>query len=328
MVKSLRLLIVVVLLGAVFPSLFVAPPSAEAATIIVTPTAMDGWVIVDDNGNGGGSVALVDGPATPPMGTGSLNFTLSASNAGWMAAKADYLGTYLSDITALSYSSYRASGGSVLAVALQFNIDYDLTDGNTGWQGRLVYEPYRTETVLDNTWQTWSPLNGLWWGSSGAYTACIQSSPCTWAQVLAAHPNAGVHATLGAVLFKAGSGWASFDGNVDGFHIATSGGIDDTYDFEFTTPVLPVTGIDVPHNGMIMITADHPVVAYDSPAGEQIRLLSGTPLVLPQDYDGNGFDTHLIVETETIDNDVWYGIFIGSDQWAYVRADEVILLYD
>lgn len=40
------------------------------------------------------------------------------------------------------------------AVSLQFDMDYNLADSNTAWQGRLVYEPYATETVNTGAWQT------------------------------------------------------------------------------------------------------------------------------------------------------------------------------
>lgn len=169
---------------------------------------------------------------------------LDAGSQGRMLlGTVDYNGTPLANLTTLSYSGYRSSpdGGNNLAVTLQINVDYDLTDATSSWQGRLVFEPYFTAgsgTILQSTWYTWNPLTGYWWMSSDAIVgnvsvgrACPPSSPCTWAQVLANYPNAGVHASLGAVQFKAGAPWPSFDGNVDAFTIGVSGS-NTTYDFE------------------------------------------------------------------------------------------------
>jgi hypothetical protein len=135
------------------------------------------------------------------------------------------------DITALEYSTFRAAGGAAQAVALQFNVDYDLTDADTSWQGRLVYEPYYTQTVETGKWQTWDTLTtgANWWstgtpkvGDAVATKHCLISDPCTWEEVLSYYPDAGIHELpLGAVTLKAGSAWAGFEGNADELKIAT-----------------------------------------------------------------------------------------------------------
>jgi hypothetical protein len=73
---------------------------------------------------------------------------------------------------------------------------------------------------------------------NGALTtnACVQATPCTWTQLLAAFPNIGVHASYGAVVLKAGSNWAGFRGNVDQLSIGVSG-VTTTFDFEPSQPV-------------------------------------------------------------------------------------------
>jgi hypothetical protein len=192
---------------------------------------MQGWAAVQETATGG--FALVNGPSTPPMGNGSASFVVD-STGGMAFGTQQYLGTPLSQITTLSYSTYRASGGAALAVSLQFNIDPDLTDGSTGWFGRLVFEPYYTETVQTGTWQTWNAMvQGKWWftGAPGN-TTCSIGSPCTWAGVLGAFPNIGIHATLGAVILKAGGGWTGgFTGNADALTIGVLGS-NTTYNFE------------------------------------------------------------------------------------------------
>ena len=94
------------------------------------------------------------------------------------------------------------------------------------------------------TWKTWDAKAGKWWGTrasvmrNGVATAnpCVQATPCTWAALLSAFPNVGVHATYGAVVLKAGSGWANFRGNIDQFTIGV-GGANTTFDFEAVSPV-------------------------------------------------------------------------------------------
>lgn len=216
---------------------------AAAATVVVTPSNMQGWAFFDDNGNGG-SGSLVSGPATPPLGEGSAQLELTAANQGYVLGNGGYSGTRLADVTSLSYSTYVQQGNNTVAPALQLNIDTDLTDAHVGWQGRLVYEPYYTHAVTDGTWQTWNTLDnaqvgnvGNWWFSdAGAAntSGCTQAKPCPMSDILAEFPNIGINTQYPGVVFKAGSNWpVPFVGNVDAFTIGT---VSDTttYDFEPT----------------------------------------------------------------------------------------------
>jgi putative cell wall-binding protein len=209
------------------------------ATTVVTPEAMDSWSFVRENAGTTSTGAMGAGPDTPPLGTGSAQMTLPGATDGMTIMSDRFEGTRFDEILDLSYSTYRSSGSSALAIAFAFNVDYDLTDANDSWQGRLVYEPYRTETVLDDTWQTWYPLAGQWWASGAPGNGtCPQSSPCTWAEVLAAFPDAGVKATDGQLVLKAGSAWAGFAGAVDQVTVVTAGDAA-IFDFEPTSYVAP-----------------------------------------------------------------------------------------
>jgi hypothetical protein len=203
-----------------------------------------GWGIVDDNGQPSGSVTFVTGPATPPAGTGSARMQLASATAGWFLGSNNAVaaGTRLDVFSQLSYDTYRASvdAGNNLAIALQFNMDYDLTDATVTWQGRLVFEPYQTSPglVVQDVWQSWNAFTGNWWmsgnaivGGVGVGQACPQASPCTLATILSNYPDAGIHATLGAIVLKAGSGWNGFDGHVDNLTV-TVNAVTTTYDFE------------------------------------------------------------------------------------------------
>ncbi|HEX6032475.1 MAG TPA: right-handed parallel beta-helix repeat-containing protein, partial [Tepidiformaceae bacterium] len=203
-----------------------------AGTVTVAPSNGNGWGFLEETANGSGQ--FVTGPGTAPLGIGSAELTVDSIGREILASLG-FTGTRLDDITNLEYSSYRATAdsGNLLAISLQLDVDYDSTDANTAWQGRLVFEPYFTigsGNVPEDTWQTWSPLTGKWWASGApGNTTCPHSAPCTWAQVLAAFPDAGIR---GAVNFRAGGPWAGgFTGNVDDFLIGINGD-NTTFDFD------------------------------------------------------------------------------------------------
>jgi hypothetical protein len=224
-----------------------ATPLNPPGMVVVSPDSMRGWAFYDDQHG----VACSDiskcqmaiGPTAPPAGSGSAELATATAGDGNALILADYAGVRFDNITALSYSTFRQSddAGNNLAIALQFNVDYDLNDQSTNYQGRLVFEPYRGNggNVVAGAWQSWDARSGRWWGTKSTVTRngalvpnpCVQSSPCSWAQVLSIFPNAGIHVTYGAVILKAGSGWPSFRGNVDRLVIAINGA-STTFDFE------------------------------------------------------------------------------------------------
>jgi hypothetical protein len=184
------------------------------------------WRFLIESGSSA-DFGFVAGPDSPPAGAGSAHMMVGDAASGVILIRP--LDAYRLDaITTLEYSTYRSSAdlGNNLAIALQFNVAYDLTAAIQPWQGRLVYEPYHSNggAVGQGVWQTWEPLEDEWWatGEPGK-TACPQSDPCTWGEVLSAFPHVGIHPLYGAVMFKAGSGWASFDGNVDALAMTVAG---------------------------------------------------------------------------------------------------------
>jgi hypothetical protein len=218
-------------------------PTQTSNTIVVTPSAMQGWAFVNDQVGGAGTGALVIGPATPPLGTGSAQLTATSTTDGQILV-APYAGITFADLATLMYSTYQAAPntGNATAIALQFNVASTSSDVNATWQGRIVFEPYVNNggAVIAGSWNTWNALNGVWWLTKPAsfpLVACGQATPCSLATLEAAYPNIGVNGnpTLGAVLFKAGSNWSNFNGNVDKLVIGVTDGSNTnttTYDFE------------------------------------------------------------------------------------------------
>jgi hypothetical protein len=228
--------------------------AAGTSWTIVSTEDMHGWTFVNDQNNtvctDATACRLVDGPNVSPLRSGSAELATGTTTDGKALIVAAFGGTRLDSITALNYATYRQSADDAnnLAIALQFNVDYDLTDQSTGYQGRLVFEPYQAApgTVRQGEWQTWDALLGKWWGSKAVVyrngvavtNPCQQATPCSWNTLLTQFPNAGIHATYGAIVLKAGSGWPAFRGNVDALTIATPGA-SVTYDFEVSAPMVP-----------------------------------------------------------------------------------------
>ena len=197
----------------------------------VSPTATNGWTFLNEGANGTGH--YTNGPGTPPSGKGSALLTVDGTGREAVATPI-YRGDLLSSFNHLQYSTYQAFSGSPQETpTLEFDMDYDSTDSSTAYQGRLVFVPGATGSVVPNTWQTWDTLTGSpggkWYSSASdgsPYTpivndapqaaVCTQASYCTWSQVLTAYPNARIRPSVGLFLLRAGGPIAGgFSGAVD-----------------------------------------------------------------------------------------------------------------
>jgi len=231
---------------------------SRADTIVVTPSNLDGWALttVDDTytvNPAAGTAAFVNGPGTPPLGTGSVNLATApgGGDGSAMVGTAALDGLPLSAITSLSYSTYvtQNNGQQFPYIALSF-----ASTGSGPADDNVIFEPpYQNPTSgnpsLPNqgatavtTWQNWNAVVGGWWdGNSVAGTP--GSGVVSFATVLADYPNAVIadfaapyNAFLG-LEFQVGEASPSdnFDGNVDDVTIGINGA-DTTYDFEVPEP--------------------------------------------------------------------------------------------
>lgn len=102
-------------------------PAAKAAVVVVDQSNPSGWVFsnMENSPNVNASGGFVVGPGTTPLGQGSANFVVNDNSSSMVLVNAMGAGTNLSNINALSYSSYRATGsfGVSTMPALQLNID-------------------------------------------------------------------------------------------------------------------------------------------------------------------------------------------------------------
>ena len=252
-----------VLLGALVACALI-PGVANAATEVVTPADIGtDWHYADVRPPGTG--IFENGPATPPLGTGSFELNTPDGTAKVQLFTDKYDGVPLADIDGIGYSSYRDTNGApdsggVAMVALNFRIDTNI-DGQP--DAYLVFEPYQDQgnaAIIDNQWQTWDAYRGgqaKWW--SGQLANCPQSTPCTWNQVLAFYPTATIQEGVscgnmtfpkpvcpGSFGFNQGSGNPNTVSNGDALSI-TINGVTDTYDFELQEP--PPTSADQCKNG-------------------------------------------------------------------------------
>lgn len=213
----------------------------RAASTTINSLSVDGWFEINEGPSGSmGEAAFVPGPTTAPLGTGSVQLTVDGLGRASLGTAA-YKGTRLSNISALQYQVNVQSFGGTEAPTIQFDIDYDSTDGDTTYQGRLVSFTSTPNSI--NSWYSVNALAGTWWATrSPGNTVCSQASPCTMVQVLSYFPQAAIRndATQGGVLLFRLGGPVAGGGrvNVDAFQITTNTG-STIYDFEPGVAVNP-----------------------------------------------------------------------------------------
>ncbi len=230
--------------------------------VVVTPSSTSGWFFLNEGANGSGQ--FVNGPGNPPEGRGSALLTVDASGREDVATTS-YSGQALANLTQLQYSTYQAYSGSPNETpTLEFDVDYDSTDSNTTYQGRLVYVPSAGGTVLPNQWQTWNTMSGAaaWYSSASGSSAnrpivggvtqanppCTQASYCTWAQVTSDYPHATIRPTVsgvpGLLLVRAGGPiTGGFVGATDGVIVGING--------------LPIDNNFEPGDGAVVVNASN-----------------------------------------------------------------------
>lgn len=149
--KSILTLVAIMAMAVVFTTSNQKADAAAslmaATTTVVTPTNLQGWQT--QTSGTGQTVTFEQGPGTPPLGTGSVEFSVGPDGDGAAQLRqTGYSGTRLDELTALSYSTYvdqDGSGGQATYIIL--NVDHDnnpLTPVDL-----LFFEPvYQTSTFF------------------------------------------------------------------------------------------------------------------------------------------------------------------------------------
>ncbi len=230
--------------------------AGAAASTVVTVLPGDvgaTWSTADTRS--GGTVSFVPGPATPPLGTGSLQMTTTdayeSSQAKAQLFNYSYIGTPLADIDALSFWAYKSSSSTNSAAqTMGLNIEVDYVGDGISFT-TLVFEPiYQSggpSALLTDTWQYWNAYNsgnGIWWSTKSIPGVCAFDCFVPWSTIIASNPNAKISGGLG---FNVGSGWVGQSSeNADALVVSVSGN-ETIYDFEATAP--PPTDKDQCKNG-------------------------------------------------------------------------------
>jgi hypothetical protein len=177
---------------------------------------------------------FVTGPATPPAGVGSLALATPTGADKVFLFNYDHVGKELSDITEISYSTYRTAGSAQQVTALNIEVDFNGPNVAGGFT-TLVFEPvYNTAqgAVVSGQWQDWTATgSGIWWSTrpingqcAGATAACDK----TWDEIVANNPDAVI---LGGFGLNQGSGNPGLAVSNDALTIGINGN-NTTYDFE------------------------------------------------------------------------------------------------
>jgi hypothetical protein len=199
--------------------------------------------------------SFVVGPATPPLGIGSLEFSTPASGDKVFLFNYDHINRPLSSINVLGYATYRNASGNTNQLPA-INLQVNPNGPNNGTFTTLVFEPIynlNQQAIQIDAWQTWNAYNGgnaIWWSTqdlrdaSSNLVACnpngaLANTPqCAgklfvpWSTIIAGVPNAFI---VGGIGVNAGSGNGELQARTDALAIGDS---NDSviYDFEPPAP--------------------------------------------------------------------------------------------
>lgn len=251
-----RTLPATLLLPILLASLAFIVPAHAATTVVVSPAHMDGWAFLVTSTDGKGD--LVNGPSTPPLGTGSAYlFTGTHGDESAQLRNSDYAGMMLSSLTLLSYWTYASQWNGQQIPYIILNIDFE---GDGAVDDMLFFEPAYQTTASGNqnlpdqgavaldTWQYWNAAIGGWWSLNGIADATPGTGVKPLSEYTAKQPTAKIVNAdgLGGVRLLVGYASATdvFEANVDKFTIGFNGADETIYDFEATEPVTTVS-IDI-----------------------------------------------------------------------------------
>jgi hypothetical protein len=172
------------------------------------------------------------GPATPPSGIGSYEMVTPTGADKATLFNFDHIGTSLSAIDKIGYSTYRTTGDAPQVTAL--NIQVDINGAGPGGFTTLVFEPiYNTNqgALVSGQWQTWDAFAGgsaVWWSSNPINVAPDRDTFVTWQSIVDNNPNAVI---VGGFGLNQGSGNPALLASSDNLSIGY-GGSCFTYNFE------------------------------------------------------------------------------------------------
>lgn len=180
------------------------------------------------------SFAFTNGPATPPLGTGSLTLETVDTNAKQQHLSLKQAGTKLSAVDAMGYATYRYAASTATPVQVAaINMEIDENGPAEGGYTTLVYEPVYnngSQPIVEDAWTPWDAYRGgqaIWWSTKAIPGVCAFTCYVSWSTIVASNPNAVV-LSYG---INQGGGNAGLKSGVDALRFG-AGGSTTTYDFE------------------------------------------------------------------------------------------------
>jgi hypothetical protein len=176
--------------------------------------------------------AFRSGPDQPPIGIGSFELSTPTGADKGTLFNFDHVGTTLSSINGMSYSTFRSTGNDQQVAAL--NLQVDINGSAPGGFTTLVFEPvYNTDQgpVVSGTWQTWDAFRGgnaVWWSSNPINGAPNRDTFVSWNTIVADNPDAVI---IGGIGINQGSGNPNLTTAVDAFRFSTTNSCV-TYNFD------------------------------------------------------------------------------------------------
>lgn len=216
-----KILVVVVTLSLVFSAAIFSPVLASTVVVNSANAAANNFTLSTTSSDG--SSTFVTGPATPPLGTGSVRLFTGTNGGGAAEIKSTgYSNVQITNISNLSYSTYATSYAFNKLPMIELHVTVP------SYEEVIVFEPrYNSSqgTPTLNQWQTWDASGGLWQTALGLVT--LEEYAAFFAPDV---PQIGTN----GIKFIVGGGQNSdvYDENIDNMSI-TVGGSNTMYDFEF-----------------------------------------------------------------------------------------------
>jgi hypothetical protein len=256
----------VVVAGAMAAAIVMLLPLAAGGVVVTSFVTLlqaargEGWAVHPDQTTGG-TERFVEGPLTPPSGTGSLEMTVAATSdralvffvptPGTGATPPGSVGPFLPTPWANlsgSFSTFTANtAATASAIPVLKLVGYQMFNANnpllsTGFTTLNFEGSNQSPGPAANVWQTWTlgPTSRVWQSNIPADNFCVQAAPCTLADFAAHYPNGA----WGQIQVGLGAGVpAGATGYVDNVQVST-GTTTFVTDFELTAtlpPTLPPT---------------------------------------------------------------------------------------
>lgn len=83
--------------------------------------------------------------------------------------------------------------------------------------------------------------------------------------------------------------------------------------------------IHVPNFGLVMIQTWQAQPVFQSPHEGVVRMQDTAEMWFPIDADGNGFDTYVVTDIRTYNDEAWLALWMGSSRWVWIPYDPSML---